>query len=161
MLGLEEYYSPSPLGDFNRLFDSQIWVLFKIWHWNVIYVLNGINLAPKMSNLYHCFAGKSKLNAVSTSQSKSKQLAPSNIWTQSTVLSNSSVLVANAVCGEWRWQPQQNLLISVLIPYISASVIGCRSIGSWSSSGLCAGLPITSLRFQLLITLSPFDTACR
>ena len=126
MLGLGEQYSPSPLGDFNRLFESQIGVLFKIWHWNVIYVLNGINLVPKMSNLYHCFAGKSKLNAVSTSQSKSKQirfpwcLIPigtiQHLNTLSTVLTNSSVLVARAVCGEWRWQPQQNLLISVFNP---------------------------------------------
>ena len=31
MLVLEENYSPPPLGDFNRLFEGQIGVLFKIW----------------------------------------------------------------------------------------------------------------------------------
>ena len=63
------------------------------------------------------------------------QLAPSNIRnTQSMVLSNSSVLVASVIYGEWRWQPQQNLVNSVFIPYMSASVIECISIvqGSWS-----------------------------
>ena len=30
MLGLEEHYFPCPLGDFNRLFEGQIGVLFKI-----------------------------------------------------------------------------------------------------------------------------------
>ena len=43
------------------------------------------------------------------------------------------------------------------IPYMSVSVIECRSIGSCSSSGLCAGLMITGLHFQLLLTL-PSDT---
>ena len=47
-LGLEENYYPSPLGDFDRLFEGQIKVLFKRWHWNMIYVLNSIKLAPKM-----------------------------------------------------------------------------------------------------------------
>ena len=44
------------------------------------------------------------------------------------------------------------------IPHMSASVIECRSIGSCSSSGLCAGLMITGLHFQLLLTLPPSDT---
>ena len=52
-------------------------------------------------------------------------------------------MVASVVYGEWRWQLYQNLLNSVFIPYMSASVIECRSIGSCSSSGLCAGLMIT------------------
>ena len=73
MLGLEEHYSPSPLGDFNRLFEGLIRVLFKLWHFNMIYFLNGINLAQKNVNLYHWFADKRKVNAVSTSQLKSKQ----------------------------------------------------------------------------------------
>ena len=47
-------------------------------------------------------------------------------------------MIASVVDGEWRWQPYQNLLNSVFIPYMSASVIECRSIGSCSSSGLCA-----------------------
>ena len=61
-------------------------------------------------------------------------------------------MVASVVDGEWRWQPYQNLLNSVFIPYMSAGVIECRSIGSCSSSGLCAGLMITGLHFQLLFT---------
>ena len=36
LLGLEKNYSPSPLGDFNKLSEGQIGVLFKIWHWNMI-----------------------------------------------------------------------------------------------------------------------------
>ena len=72
MLGPEEHYSPSPPGDFNRLFDGLIGVLLKLWHLNMIYFFNDINLAPKYVNLYHWFAGKSKLNAVSTSQQKIK-----------------------------------------------------------------------------------------
>ena len=64
-------------------------------------------------------------------------------------------MVASVVDGEWRWQPYQNLLNSVFIPYMSASVIECRSIGTCSSGGLCAGLMITGLHFQLLFTLPP------
>ena len=44
---------------------------------------------------------------------------------------------------------------------ISASAIGCRSSGSCSSTGLCAGLMITGLKFQLLPTLPPSDTECQ
>ena len=69
-------------------------------------------------------------------------------------------MVASVVYGEWRWQPNQNLLNSVFIPYMSASVIECRIIGSCSSSGLCAGLMITGHHFQLLLTLPPYDTEC-
>ena len=47
MLGLEEHYSPSPLDDFNRLFECLIEVLFKLWHCNIIYILNEIILAKK------------------------------------------------------------------------------------------------------------------
>ena len=57
------------------------------------------------------------------------QLAPFNtLNTQSTALTNSSVMVASVVYGEWRWQHYQNLLNSVFVPYMSASVIECRSI---------------------------------
>ena len=46
-------------------------------------------------------------------------------------------------------------------PYMSASVIECRSIGSCSRSGLCAGLMITGFHFQLLLTLLPqFSRTC-
>ena len=67
-------------------------------------------------------------------------------------------MVASVVYGEWRRQPYQNLLNSVFITYMSASVPECTSIGSCSSSGLCAGLMITGLHFQLLLTLPPSDT---
>ena len=156
MLGLEEHYSPSPLGDFNGLFEGLIGVLFKLWHLNMIDFLNGINLTKNI-NLYHWFTGKSKLNAVSTSQSKSEQtwfpwcLMPidtiQHLDTQSTVFTDSTVLVASLAYGEWRWQPQQNLLISVFIPCMPASAIECRGIGSCNSSGLCAGLLITGFNF--------------
>ena len=126
---------------------------------------------PKNVNFYHRFACKSKLNAVYTSQSKDKQtwcswcLMPigtiQHLNTQRTLLSNSSLLVANVVYGNWRWQPQQNLLNSVFIPCMSASVIEWRSIGSFSSSGLCAGVLITGSHFQLLLTLPPSDTKCQ
>ena len=84
-----------------------------------------------------------------------------NLDTQSAVLTKTSVMVAIVVYGEWRWQPYQNLLNSVFIPYMSASVIECRSIGSFSMSGLCAGLMITGLHFRLLFTLPPSDTECQ
>ena len=32
-------------------------------------------------------------------------------------------MVANVVYGEWRWQPYQNVLNSVFIPYMSAVAI--------------------------------------
>ena len=105
---------------------------------------------PQNVNLYNLFPGKSKLNAVFTSQSKSKQiwfpwcLMPigtiQHLNTQSTEL--TSVLVASAVHGEWRWQPQQNLLNSVCISCMSACVIECRSIGSCSSSWPCSPVPL-------------------
>ena len=37
---------------------------------------------------------------------------------------------------------------------MSTSVIECRGSGSRNSSGLCTGLPVTSLRFQLPLTTS-------
>ena len=72
-------------------------------------------------------------------------------------------MVASVVYGEWRWQPYQNLMNSVFIPYsyMSAGVIECRSIGSCSSSGLCAGLMITGIYFQLPLTLPLSDTECQ
>ena len=64
-----------------------------------------------------------------------------NLNIQSIVLTNNSVKVASVVYGEWRWQPYQNLLNPVFIPYMSDSVIaevlvvvvvvGCVQ-GSWS-----------------------------
>ena len=66
-----------------------------------------------------------------------------NLNTQSAVLTNSSVMIASEVYGEWRWQPQQNLLNSDFIPSIClvvslnaevlvvVAVMGCVQ-GSWS-----------------------------
>ena len=48
MLGLEEYNSPSSLGDFNTLFEGLIGVLFQLWHLNVINFLNAVNLVKTM-----------------------------------------------------------------------------------------------------------------
>ena len=147
-------------------YEGLIGVLFKLWHLNMIYFQMSL-IWPKNVNLYHWFAGKSKLNAVSTSQSKSKQtwfpwcLMPIGtiqyLNTQSTEFTNSSVLVTSVVYGEWKWQPQQNLLNSFFIPCMSASVIECRRIGICSSSGLCAGLLITGFHFQLPLS----DTKCQ
>ena len=67
MLGLEEHYSPAPLGDFNRLFWRPNWNIIQIMTIKYDLFFNGINL-PKNVNFYHWFASKSKLNAVSTSQ---------------------------------------------------------------------------------------------
>ena len=100
-------------------------VLFKLWHLNMMYFLMAL-ICPKNVNLYNWFAGKSKLNAVSTSQSKSKLtwfpgcLMPigtiQHLNTQ--ILTNSTLLVASLVYGEWRWKPQQNLLNFVFALYV-------------------------------------------
>ena len=37
---------PSPLGDFNRLFESLIEELFKIWHWNMFYFFKWHKFGP-------------------------------------------------------------------------------------------------------------------
>ena len=58
---------------FNRLFEGLVVALFKFGIDIKLIILNYINMAPSNVNLYHCCAGKSKFNAVSTSQSKSKQ----------------------------------------------------------------------------------------
>ena len=66
-----------------------------------------------------------------------------NLNTQSTALTNSSVMVASVVYGEWRWQLYQNLLKLILSPicmFMSLNaeevltvvvVMGCVQ-GSWS-----------------------------
>ena len=71
------------------------------------------------------------------------QLAPFNsLNTQSTVLTNSSVLVASVVDGEWRWQPYQTCWIQFLSPIcllvslnaevlVVVVIVGCVQ-GSWS-----------------------------
>ena len=48
MLGPVEHYSPSPLGDSNRLFEGLIGVSIKLWHLNMTYSLIGINLAKNV-----------------------------------------------------------------------------------------------------------------
>ena len=106
---------PSPLGDFNRLFEGLIGELFKVWPWNMFYFFKWHQSGPLNVNLYHCCAGKAswmhcplhnqKVNKPSF-HGASCQLAPFNsLNTQSTVLTNSSVMVASVVYGEWRWQP--------------------------------------------------------
>ena len=37
---------PSPLGDFNRLFEGPIGELFKIWHWNMFYFFKWHQFGP-------------------------------------------------------------------------------------------------------------------
>ena len=37
---------PSPLGDFNRLFEGLIGELFKIWHWNMFYFFKMTSVWP-------------------------------------------------------------------------------------------------------------------
>ena len=66
-------------------------------------------------------------------------------------------------CSSWgmKMTTLPKLVEFSFIPYMSASVIECRSIGSCSSSGLCAGLMITGLHFQLLFTLPPSDAECQ
>ena len=65
-----------------------------------------------------------------------------NLNTQSTVLTNNTVVAASVVYGEWRWQLFQNLLNSVLSPIcllvslnaevlVVVIVVGCVQ-GSWS-----------------------------
>ena len=66
MLGLQEHYSPSPLGGFNGLFEGQIGVSFK-YDIEIWLILNGLNASLKCK-FVSLFAGKSKLNAVPTSQ---------------------------------------------------------------------------------------------
>ena len=166
MLGLEEHYSPSPLVTSTGFFEGLIGVLFKIWYLNMTYFLNGIYLAKKMqiciidflvkATWMQCRLHNKKVNK-SGFHGASCQLTQSNIWTHK-VLTNSSVLAAGVVYGQWRWQPQQNLLNSVFIPCMCASAIECRSTGSCSSSGLCAGLLITGFHFHLLFTLPPSAT---
>ena len=79
--------------------------------------------------------------------------------TQSTVLTNSSVLVASLVTGEWRWQPLQNFLNWGFNPLSAASVIDCTSSSGWGSSGWYAVLLITGQHFQLLLVTSSMPVA--
>ena len=90
ILGLEEHYSPSPLADFNRLFEGLIGVLFKLWHIDMIYFLNGINPAQKVkiwmidllvkASWMQCPLHNQKVNKPGF-HGASCQLTPSNIWT--------------------------------------------------------------------------------
>ena len=105
-----------------------------------VYFFEWHQSGAKGVNLYHCYAGEIKLNAWFTSQSKSKQtcqLAPSSIWTRKYSTYRQQHTGGKCCFGERRWQPQQNLLNSVVYPYISASE--CRSIGTCSNSGSLQG----------------------
>ena len=79
--------------------------------------------------------------------------------TQSTVLTNNSVLVASVVNREWRWQTQQNVLNWGFNPLSAANVIDCTSSSGWGSSGWCAVLLTTGQPFQLLLIASLMPVA--
>ena len=172
IIGMEEHHSPFPLGNFNRLFEDQIGVLFKMWHLSRIYFLNGINLAPNMSIYVVALQVKASWMQCPLDNKKVKQTCMVSMvlrgnWHHSisehTKYSTYQLqrLVANVVYRKWRRQSRQNLLNSVFTPFMSVSVIACRSIGSCSGNGWCAGLPITGFHFQLLLTLPPSDTECQ
>ena len=48
MFGLEEQYSPAPLGDFNRLFWRYNWSIIQIMTFTYDLFLSAINLAQQM-----------------------------------------------------------------------------------------------------------------
>ena len=56
MIGKEENYSLSLLGDFNWSFEGLIEPLFKICHWNMIF--KGNQSSPWNAKFYQCYAGK-------------------------------------------------------------------------------------------------------
>ena len=80
-----------------------------------------------------------------------------------TMYSTNQQQCIGSKCSLWgrKMTTLSKLVEFSIIPYMSASVIECRSIGSCSSSGLCAGLMITGLHFQLLIIQPPSDTECQ
>ena len=93
------------------------------------------------------------------------QLAPFNsqtIWTSK--CSTYQQHCSGSECSLWgiKMTTFPKLVEFSFIPYMSASVIESRSIGSCSRSGLCAGLMITGFHFQLLLTLLPsiFKNLC-
>ena len=118
--------------EYHSKYDIQMWFIFQI----------ASSIWPLKCKFVSLFCWEK-------SKSKSKQTqspwylmpigAIRNLNTQNAVLTNSNVLVASVVNGEWRWQPQQNLPNSYFIPYMSASAIECRIISSCCSSGLCVG----------------------
>ena len=57
MLGLEEHYSPPPLGDFNRLFWRPNWSIIQIMTFKCDLFFKCHWSGPKNVNLYHWFAG--------------------------------------------------------------------------------------------------------
>ena len=165
---------PSPLGDFNRLFEGLIGELFKIWHWNMFYFFNDFSLAPKMwictipVLVKACWMQcplhnqKVKTNLVS--------MVPHANWHHSTVRQSEHTKYSTyqqqcngSKCSLWGMKMTilSKLVEFSFIPCMSASAIECRSIGSCSRSGLCAGLMITGLHFQLLLTLPPSNTECQ
>ena len=105
---------PSPLGDFNRLFEGPVGELFKIWHWNMFYFFKRTSVWPLKCEFVSllCWLKQAECSVHFTIQQSD------NLNTQSTVLTNSSIMVASVVYGEWRWQPYQNLLNSVYPLYV-------------------------------------------
>ena len=71
MLGQQEN-SPSPLGDFNRLFEGLIGELFKTRLWNIAHCLEWYQSGPK-KKFYQCSAGKSNPDGLPASNAGSKR----------------------------------------------------------------------------------------
>ena len=148
---------PSPLGDFNRLFEGLIGELFKIWLWNMFYLFWITSIWPLKCEFLSllCWLKQAEYSIHFTIKKANKtsfhgascQLAPfnshsDNLNTQSTVLTDGSAMVASVVHGEWGWQSNQNVLNSVLSPIcllvslnaevmVVVVVVGCVH-GSWS-----------------------------
>ena len=88
LMGLEEHYSPSSLGDFHWLFKSTCIIQNMTLRYDLF--LNGINLTPKMliciiallvkASRLQCPLRNKKVNKPDF-HGASCQLAPSNIWT--------------------------------------------------------------------------------
>ena len=116
------------------------WRIIQIMTFRYGLFLNGINLAQKCEFVsLICWFTKSKQTWFPWCFMPFGTIQHLN--TQSTVLTNSSVLVASVVFGK-RWQPQQNLLNSFLSPVcllvslnaevlVVVVVVGCVQ-GSWS-----------------------------
>ena len=80
-----------------------------------------------------------------------------NMNTQSTVLTNNSVVVASSLTGNEDGTPNKTSWVQVWISHfcwVSVSVFECTRSSCCGSSGLCAVLLITGLCFQLLLKTS-------
>ena len=117
-------------------FEGLMGVLFKLWHLNMIYFVSLIINASWMQCLLH----NQKVNKPGWFPWCLMPIGTiHHLNIQSTVLTNSSVLVGSVVYGEWRWRPHEKIVKFIFIPCMSASVIECRSIGSCNSNGCVQG----------------------